>query len=40
MGDAEAIVALGLVGLELNGLLGIGEGVGVVVEGSLCSRSV
>lgn len=40
VGRAEAAVALGPVGLELDGLLGVGEGVGVVVEGGVGGGSV
>jgi len=35
IGSAEAAVALRLVGLELDGLLGVRERIGVVVEGGI-----
>ena len=40
MGGAEAAVALSPVGIELDGLLGVGEGVGVAVEGGVGGGAV
>lgn len=40
MGGAEAAVALRPVGLEFDGLLSVGEGVGVAVEGGVGGGAV
>ena len=40
MGGADAIVALRPVGLELNGLLGVGQGLGELSEGGVGGGSV